>query len=429
MTASISFSLFLLIMIILTILIGVFVYKDSKRRGINPVLWTLIAIIAPCFIGLIIYLLVRTQYYEAKCPKCAKQINERFMVCPHCGEILKERCEKCNFPLEPEWINCPNCGETVPDGQRRILSKPSKDKGLKWILMLVIAVPLIFCIVLISSIITYAVNPIINSAVSMQLTKEELKIYDKDGQIAHILERCDEQGKGVYIIKNDYIAEPYIDDGSSGCYIDALIYRNDGAYSVGAEIFKNTPFAKPSINYTFSKTEGETETPDYTLCYYQLAAEKEYQIKTCNVVGDANYNPEYEFIDFKLWSTNVVSADKFFDATTLSVDVYFNKSVEDVYSLEYDIFIDNKCLHSDVITNDNGKNLSDSWLDFRYNYTDDEKCQFRFKLLDENGKIIKESDMYLVKEDNTYFEFEVWYNKDGKLCIDEVTYEEDVKVN
>ena len=425
---SIAFSGFLLILITLSIFIGVFVYRDSKKRGMNPVLWTLLAIIAPCFLGLIIYLIVRTQYYDTKCPKCSKQINENFMVCPHCGEILKGRCVKCNYPLEPEWINCPNCGETVPDEQRKSVTRQSKDNALKLILVLVISIPLVFCIVLISSIFTYAVNPIINSAVSMQITKEELKIYDKDGKIADILEECDEQGEGVYIIRSDYIAEPFIDDGSSDCYVDALIYRNDGAYSVSAEIFKSSPFASPSINYTFSNIEDNAENLDYTLCYYQLAAEKEYEIRTCNVIGDVNYNPEYEFIDFKLWSSDEVSADKFFGATTLNVAVYFNKSVEDIYSLEYDIFIDDKLLYTDVISNDNGKHVLDSGLDFMYNYTVDGKYQFRYRLLNKNGNVVKESDMYSFEEDDSYFEFEVYYNKDGKLCIDNVTYEEDTKI-
>ena len=423
-SVSIAFSIFLLILITLSIFIGVFVYRDSKKRGMNSVLWTLLAIIAPCFLGLIIYLIVRTQYYDTKCPKCSKQINENFMVCPHCGEILKGRCVKCNYPLEPEWINCPNCGENVPEEQRKSAPKQSTDKALKWILALVVSIPLIFSIVLISSIFAYGVNPIISSAVSVQLTKEELKTYDKDGKIADILEECDEQGEGIYIIRSDYIAEPYIDDGSSDCYVDALVYRNDGAYSVGAEIFKSSPFSSPSINYTFSNIEDNSENLDYTRCYYQLAAEKEYDINTCNVIGEINYNPEYEFVDFTLISTNEVPSDKFFGGTTLNVEVYFNKSVEDIYSLEYDIFIDDKLLYTDVISNDNGKHVLDSGLDFMYNYTVDGKYQFRYRLLDKNGNVVKETDMYSFEEDDSYFEFEVYYNKDGKLCIDNVTYED-----
>ena len=42
---------------------------------------------------------------------------------------------------------------------------------------------------------------------------------------------------------------------------------------------------------------------------------------------------------------------------------------------------------TDVISNDNGKNVSDSGLDFMYNYTVDGKYQFRYRLLDKNGNV------------------------------------------
>ena len=41
--------------LLLPILIGVFVYKDAKKRNMDAVLWTVIAIFAPGFIGLIIF--------------------------------------------------------------------------------------------------------------------------------------------------------------------------------------------------------------------------------------------------------------------------------------------------------------------------------------------------------------------------------------
>ena len=41
------------------VMIGVYVCRDAKRRGMNAALWTLIAVAAPALIGFIIYLLVR----------------------------------------------------------------------------------------------------------------------------------------------------------------------------------------------------------------------------------------------------------------------------------------------------------------------------------------------------------------------------------
>ena len=51
--------IFLSAVLIVPILIGVYVYRDAKRRGMNALVWTLIALFAPSLIGFIIYLLVR----------------------------------------------------------------------------------------------------------------------------------------------------------------------------------------------------------------------------------------------------------------------------------------------------------------------------------------------------------------------------------
>ena len=42
--------------------IGIYVYRDAKRRGMNAALWTLIALLAPSLVGFIIYLIVRGNY-------------------------------------------------------------------------------------------------------------------------------------------------------------------------------------------------------------------------------------------------------------------------------------------------------------------------------------------------------------------------------
>ena len=39
---------------------GVMVYRDAKARGMEPWLWTLISVFAPFFIGLLVYLAVRS---------------------------------------------------------------------------------------------------------------------------------------------------------------------------------------------------------------------------------------------------------------------------------------------------------------------------------------------------------------------------------
>ena len=96
----IAIPLFMLMIIValLPLLIGVYVYRDAKRRGMNAALWTLIAILAPSLIGFIIYLLVRGNYSNLKCPRCAATVTEQYVVCPKCGAKLKPSCPNCLKP-------------------------------------------------------------------------------------------------------------------------------------------------------------------------------------------------------------------------------------------------------------------------------------------------------------------------------------------
>ena len=63
------FAVFLMIALNLAIpiCIAVYVYQDAKRRGMEPILWALVAAIVPWFIGLIIYLLVRSGHSAPHC--------------------------------------------------------------------------------------------------------------------------------------------------------------------------------------------------------------------------------------------------------------------------------------------------------------------------------------------------------------------------
>ncbi|MCL2281572.1 MAG: zinc ribbon domain-containing protein [Dehalococcoidia bacterium] len=100
---------------IIPIIIGVIVYRDAKQRNMNAVLWTLIAVLAPSFIGLIIYLLIRGNYSNLLCPSCESQVTEQYVVCPKCGTRLKASCKKCGTPIKADWSVCPNCSALLAD--------------------------------------------------------------------------------------------------------------------------------------------------------------------------------------------------------------------------------------------------------------------------------------------------------------------------
>lgn len=50
----------MVLIVFIPVLIGTYVYKDAKSRNMDAFLWTLVSILMPGFLGLIIYLIIRT---------------------------------------------------------------------------------------------------------------------------------------------------------------------------------------------------------------------------------------------------------------------------------------------------------------------------------------------------------------------------------
>ncbi len=137
------------IVILIPVLVGVYVYRDAKRRGMNAVLWTLIAVIAPSLIGFIIYLLVRGNYSNLRCPQCDTPVNDQYVVCPKCGAKLRPTCPNCSAPVEPDWKVCPKCTTPLPEVQDNIVTpvRP-KDKALWKILLAIVLIPVLLILAL-----------------------------------------------------------------------------------------------------------------------------------------------------------------------------------------------------------------------------------------------------------------------------------------
>jgi RNA polymerase subunit RPABC4/transcription elongation factor Spt4 len=88
-----------------------YVYRDAKRRGMNPALWTLLVLIlSPAYlcIGLIIYLLVR-EPLPYDCPQCTTVVNARFNFCPNCKYNLHPACPQCQREVSDNDKFCPFC--------------------------------------------------------------------------------------------------------------------------------------------------------------------------------------------------------------------------------------------------------------------------------------------------------------------------------
>ena len=97
-----------LILLALILLAG-YVNGDAKRRGMNRVLWTLIALFVPNGIGIILYFFLREPLL-APCSKCATLVRANFAFCPNCGAQLRTACPNCRRPVEPGWKSCAFCG-------------------------------------------------------------------------------------------------------------------------------------------------------------------------------------------------------------------------------------------------------------------------------------------------------------------------------
>ena len=102
-----------LLMLFIAIGIGIFVWADARRRGMEPLLWTLVAVLVPYFIGFVIYLTQR-QPLRLPCPACGAASSEREAFCPACGQRLRTACPGCQRPLVGEARFCPHCGTAIP---------------------------------------------------------------------------------------------------------------------------------------------------------------------------------------------------------------------------------------------------------------------------------------------------------------------------
>jgi cytochrome bd-type quinol oxidase subunit 2 len=96
------------------LLIG-YVYADARRRGMNALLWTLLAIFIPSAIGIILYFILRDPM-AVPCPGCGTPARKGHAFCASCGTAVRRACPQCRQAVEPAWRNCPGCGTSLAAG-------------------------------------------------------------------------------------------------------------------------------------------------------------------------------------------------------------------------------------------------------------------------------------------------------------------------
>jgi hypothetical protein len=89
------------------LLIG-YITPDARRRGMSPVLWTLLAILVPNALGMVLYFILR-QPIRTHCPRCGSLVQSGFNFCPHCSHKLSSSCPKCQHMVSATDVYCPYC--------------------------------------------------------------------------------------------------------------------------------------------------------------------------------------------------------------------------------------------------------------------------------------------------------------------------------
>lgn len=200
----------LIALLTIPVMIGVYVYRDAKRRGMNAMAWTLIAVVAPALIGFIIYLLVRGNYPDLQCPQCAEPVTEQYTVCPHCGAKLRPACPNCSFPVEVDWKVCPKCA-TPLEGVEMPLAPPQRqrDRTLSKILIAIIIVPVVLIALAVFGLTAYQSGG--GSSTMREVTIEE---YDQEQESETVreavyewLDSLDLRSDRAYALRYDYYNE------------------------------------------------------------------------------------------------------------------------------------------------------------------------------------------------------------------------------
>jgi RNA polymerase subunit RPABC4/transcription elongation factor Spt4 len=106
--------------VIWVLVVAPLVYKDAKKRGMDPWLWATVATFVPFFIGIIIYLVARSNG-RASCESCGRPIRSDFKACPYCGHTREHVCPQCSRPVSPDWKLCPYCEHKL--GERGVASE------------------------------------------------------------------------------------------------------------------------------------------------------------------------------------------------------------------------------------------------------------------------------------------------------------------
>lgn len=126
----------------IVLMIGIFTWRDAKRRGMNHILWAFIAGLSPALMGFIIYLLVRSTHTHLLCTACGHSVKTSDISCSNCGSRLRPSCPDCGKAVEDSWKICPVCAAPLNGEQEITPTVRPRNKALWAMLAMLIVAPL-----------------------------------------------------------------------------------------------------------------------------------------------------------------------------------------------------------------------------------------------------------------------------------------------
>ena len=102
----------ILLFTLVVAIVGPLTYRDASRRGMDPWLWTTVAVFVPLLVGVVIYLVVRANR-RWQCADCGRSLLAEYQHCPYCGCAQTLRCGGCQRPVAGDWKMCPHCGQAL----------------------------------------------------------------------------------------------------------------------------------------------------------------------------------------------------------------------------------------------------------------------------------------------------------------------------
>lgn len=85
------------------------VYEDCKKRGEDGVLWVILVFMTGTFIGLLLYLLRRSEVKQ-DCPACGHRISLGAKYCEDCGNLVENRSEAMIMEKRTHHLKYIICG-------------------------------------------------------------------------------------------------------------------------------------------------------------------------------------------------------------------------------------------------------------------------------------------------------------------------------